>query len=146
MIRLVPREPVPGSDAAWRADYRRDQEARRVATVQTDLFGAPAIETYRRDAPPKPVLSKDRYRSRPSLSDDEMAALLAYAANWLRTKQRVRISADSPHMHAGRAGVVWRLGSAVNPDRLYVFLDTAGNERTEKIAFVEVRDVEPEGE
>jgi len=146
MIRLAPREPVPGSDAAWRADYRRHQEARRVATVQTDLFGAPAIETYRRDAPAKPILSKDRYRSRPSLSDDEMAALLAYAANWLRPKQRVRISADSPHMHAGRVGVVWRLGSAVNPDRLYVFLDTAGNERTEKIAFVEVRDVEPEGE
>lgn len=146
MIRLGPREPAPGSDAAWRAEYRREQDAKRVATVQPDLFGAPAIETFRRDAPPKPVLSKDRYRLRPSLTDAEMAALLAYAANWLRTRQRVRISEDCPHQHAGRAGVVWRLGSAVNPDRLYVYLDPAGNERTEKIAFVEVRDVEPAGE
>lgn len=146
MIRLAPREPAPGSDAAWRAEYRRQQDAKRIATVQPDLFGAPAIETYRRDAPPKPIFSKDRYRSRPSLTDEEMAALLAFAANWLRVKQGVRISSDSPEKHAGRVGAVWRLGSAVNPDRVYIFLDPAGNERTEKIAFVEVRDVEPAGE
>lgn len=146
MIRLATREPAPGSDAAWRAEYRRQQDAQRIGTVQPDLFGAPAIETYRRDAPPKPILSKDRYRSRPSLADEEMAALLAFAANWLRVKQRVRISSDSPEKHAGRVGVVWRLESAVNLDRVYVFLDPAGNERTEKIAFVEVRDVEPAGE
>jgi hypothetical protein len=66
MIRLAPVDPAPGSDAAWRAEYRRQQDAKRVATVQ--------------------------------------------------------------------------------PDRLYVFLDPAGNERTEKIAFVEVRDVEPAAE
>ena len=146
MRQFAPREPVSGSDAAWRAEYRRQQDAQRIATVQPDLFGAPAIETYRRDAPPKPVLSKDRYRPRASLTAEEMAALLAYAANWLRTRQRVRISSDSPEKHAGRAGVVWRLGSAVNPDRVYIYLDPAGNERTEKIAFVEVRDVEPAGE
>jgi hypothetical protein len=146
MIRLTPRDPAPGSGAAWRAEYRRQQDAKRVATVQPDLFGGPSIDTYRRDASPKPAVSKDRYRLRASLTDDEMAALLAYAANWLQTKQRVQINADSPNQYAGRAGVVWRLGSAVNPDRRYVFLDPAGNERTEKIAFVEVPDVEPAAE
>jgi hypothetical protein len=31
-------------------------------------------------------------------------------------------------------------------DRVYVYLDLVGSERSEKIAFVEVRDVEPIGE
>ncbi|WP_454888068.1 hypothetical protein [Sphingomonas oryzagri] len=143
MIRLAIREPAPGSDAAWRAEYRKHQDEQRVATVQPDLFGAPAVETYRRDAPAKPIVSKSRYRLRPDLDPAEMAMMLASAANWLRTRQRVQIAIDSPHQHAGRQGVVWRLCSPINADRVYVYLDAAGNERTEKIAFVEVRDVEP---
>lgn len=69
--------------------------------------------------------------------------MIASAANWLRTRQRVQISADSPQRYAGREGVVWRLCSPVFADMVYVNLDLVGNERTEKLAFVEVRDVEP---
>lgn len=143
MIRLAIREPAPGSDAAWRTEYRQSQDARRIATMQPDLFGAPAIETYRCDAPAKPILSKSRYRPRPDLDAEQLAALIASASNWLRTRQRVRIAEDCPHQHAGRKGVVWRLCSRVFADRVYVYLDPAGKERTEKVAFVEVRDVEP---
>ena len=72
-----------------------------------------------------------------------LTAMLATAANWLHVRQRVRISADSPCEFAGREGVVWRLCSPVFADRVYVYLDSVGNERSEKIAFAEVRDVEP---
>ena len=43
----------------------------------------------------------------------------------------------------GREGVVYRLCSPVFAERVYIFLDPVGAERAEKIAFVELRDVEP---
>lgn len=139
----APVEPAPGSDAAWRAAFRRQRHAERVATVQPDLFGGAAIEHYHPTGRAKPIASPTRHKRRPDLTTAERAALLASAANWLRTRQRVRIEADSPHQFAAREGVVWRLCSPVFADRVYVYLDAVGNERSEKIAFVEVRDVEP---
>ena len=133
-----------GSDARWRAEYRQSRHEARVAAVQPDLFGAPAIELHRRHPAPPPAAPKSvRFKPRPCLTAAEKAATIASAANWLRTRQRVRIAADSPHQYAGRAGVVWRLCSPVFADHVYVFLDPVGGERTEKRAFVEVRDVEP---
>ncbi|MFN7104602.1 MAG: hypothetical protein ACK4N1_18445, partial [Pseudorhizobium sp.] len=43
----------------------------------------------------------------------------------------------------GRKGVIWRLCSPVFADHTYVYLDPIGAERAEKIAMVELRDVEP---
>lgn len=136
---------VPSPDARWRAEYREQRYAERVATVQPDLFGGAPIEQFRRSSIAKPKPDPKRYKARPFLTPAELAALLASAANWLRVRQRVRIAADSPHQFAAREGVVWRLCSPVFADHVYVYLDTVGNERSEKVAFVEVRDVEPIG-
>lgn len=84
-------------------------------------------------------------------TDAEKARTIAAAANWLRVGQRVMIvdgpGSVDPHFgigkHIGRKGVVWRLCSAVFADRCYVFLDPLGQERVEKIEFVELRDLEP---
>ncbi len=134
----------PSADALWRAEYRQRHYEQRIATVQPDLFGAPAIEVFRRNAAPKPRARTARnFGPRPALTPDELAALLASAANWHRVGQRARITEDSPHQHAGREGVIWRLCSPVFADHVYLFLDLAGQETTEKRAFVELRDVEP---
>lgn len=131
-------------DGRWRAEYRARQLAQRIATVQADLFGAPAIETYHPNTAPRPPKRTARnFKPRPFLTKDEIAAMLASAANWLRLGQPVKIADDSPGEFAGRCGVIWRKGSAVFPDMVYVYLDLVGNERSEKIAFVEVRDVAP---
>ena len=132
-------------DARWRVAYRAQQHAERVASVQLDLFGAAPVEQFRRSARPKPTPDPKRYRARSFLTHAEQGTMLDSAANWLRVGQRVRIDATSPHEFAGREGVVWRLCSPVFADRVYVYLDTVGNERSEKIAFAEVRDVEPIG-
>ena len=42
----------------------------------------------------------------------------------------------------GRLGVVWRLCRGFE-DHCYVFFDPVGGERTAKIEFVELRDLEP---
>lgn len=137
-----PRTP----DAVWREQYRREREAERVAIEQPDLFGGEPVRVFRPNAKPRPIVDQKRYKHRDYLTAAEQAAMLATAANWLRVRQRVRISSDSPHQFAAREGVVWRLCSPVFADRVYVYLDLVGTERTEKIAFVEVRDVEPIGE
>lgn len=49
----------------------------------------------------------------------------------------------SSERRAGREGVVWRLCSSVFADYVYVNLDLVGNERSEKVVFLELRDVEP---
>lgn len=138
--------PAPGTDAHWRAEYRAQRRAERVASVQHDLFGGEPIELFHPTGKAKPTPDPKRYKRRAYLTPAEQADLLASAANWLRIRQRVRIDADSPHQFAAREGVVWRLCSPVFADRVYVYLDAVGNERTEKIAFVEVRDVEPIGQ
>ena len=146
MIRLDAERRRPNPDALGRAEYRREREAERVVAEQPDLFGGEPVRLFRPNAKPRPIVDHKRYKPRPLLTPAEQASMLATAANWLRVRQRVRIGADSPHQFAAREGVVWRLCSPVFADRVYVHLDPVGNERTEKIAFVEVRDVEPIGE
>lgn len=145
---MIPPVDKPRSpDALWRDEYRRQRAAEWIAAEQPDLFGAEPVRSFRRNAKPKPIVDRKRYnRRRDFLTPAEQAAMLATAANWLRVRQRVRIDAEAPHEFAGREGVVWRLCSPVFADRVYVYLDPVGNEHSEKIAFAEVRDVEPIGE
>lgn len=75
--------------------------------------------------------------------------MIASAANWLRLGQRVRIIGTSPSIdgsnerRVGRVGVVWRLCSSTFADYVYVNLDLVGQERSEKVIFIELRDVMP---
>lgn len=134
----------PSPDAQWRADYRARQNAQRLAHVQPDLFGGPTIEVFRANkAPPPPKRTVRDFKPRPFLTKAEIAVMLDRAANWLRVSQRVKIKDDSPCQYAGRTGVIWRKASPVFADRGYVYLDLVGKERSEKIAYVEIRDVEP---
>ncbi|MDR6671193.1 hypothetical protein [Rhizobium sp. 1399] len=82
-------------------------------------------------------------------SPAERDATIAGARNWLRLGQRVRVKCAPPSIdgqserRVGREGVIWRLCSAVFADYVYVNLDPRGRERSEKIAFIELRDIEP---
>jgi hypothetical protein len=86
---------------------------------------------------------------RPALTPEQRSAVIDGAANWLRIAQRVRIvgsfaSYDGrSERRVGRKGVIWRLCSPVFVDHTYVYLDPIGAERVEKIAMVELREVEP---
>ena len=74
--------------------------------------------------------------------------MLRSAANWLRLGQRVRLTGSSDSIdgqserRVGRLGVVWRI-SRTFTDYVHVYLDPVGAERSEKIVFIELRDVEP---
>ncbi|WP_288083782.1 hypothetical protein [Shinella sp.] len=87
--------------------------------------------------------------TRKKLTPEERAAMIASAANWLRLGQRVRIMGTSPSIdganerRVGRAGVVWRVCGEPFADYVHINLDLIGQERTEKVVFVELRDVEP---
>ncbi|NGO66588.1 hypothetical protein G6N76_23250 [Rhizobium daejeonense] len=90
---------------------------------------------------------------RKKLTPEERAAMIASAANWLRLGQRVRITGTSPSIdgtnerRVGRVGAVWRVCGEPFADYVHINLDLIGQERTEKVVFVELRDVEPiEGE
>ena len=166
--------PALSAAGQWRADYRKAQHQRRLAGIQTDLFGGPAIEHLHRNAPHPlpdgwtPDYEVERFQDLTSeqqaqrLAVDphtpfrkrleqrrQAAAMIASAANWLRLGQRVRlvsapVSIDgTTERRAGRVGVVWRLCSPVFADYVYVNLDLIGQERSEKVVFVELRDVEP---
>lgn len=130
--------PNPKSLApeAWTPDY----EVERFADL------SPEEQACRLAADPQTPFA---WSSRKPLSPDERAALIASAANWLRIGQRVRIKDSSISIdgtverRVGREGVVWRLCSPVFADHVYVNLDLVGAERTEKIVFIELRDIEP---
>lgn len=159
-------------DGRWREDYRREMAKRRELGVQLDMWGK-HVTHYRRNpdkpaAPdPRPQetlkekLARIRdYRAatfgperadRPTfLTDAQRDEIARGAANWLRIGQRVRI-VDGPgevdpqyaRGRIGREGVVWRLCSPVFRERVYVFLDPVGAERTDKVEFIEIRDIEP---
>ena len=169
--------PTLTPEGQWRADYRKAQRQRRLAGVQPDMFGAPATEHFHRNRkPPKaedwPLdyeftrfhdLSPDEQArqlaadphtpwgrtTRPALTPEEKAAMIASAANWLRLGQRVRITGTSPSIdgtnerRVGRIGVVWRLCSPTFAEYVYVNLDLVGQERSEKVIFIELRNVTP---
>ncbi len=87
--------------------------------------------------------------TRKALTPEEKTAMIASAANWLRLGQRVRIASAPASIdgmterRVGRYGVVWRLCSPTFADYVYVNLDLIGQERSEKVVFVELRDIEP---
>jgi hypothetical protein len=161
----APRKP-PTPAALWRRAYHEAMFNRRLVGVQHDLFGAKPTTHMHKTKPgpvcdwqPEPVddklarIARDRNATfgigRPDLSDDEKTDVIRGAANWLRIGQRVRIvgsfaSYDGrADRRVGRRGVIWRLCSPVFADHTYVYLDPIGAERVEKIAMVELRDVEP---
>ena len=161
----VPRKP-PTPEALWRRAYHEAMFNRRLVGVQHDLFGGKPTTHMHKAKPgpasdwkPEPVeeklarIARDRSATfgigRPALSEDEKAAVIRGAANWLRVGQRVRIvgsfaSYDGrADRRVGRKGVIWRLCSPVFADHTYVYLDPIGAERAEKIAMVELRDVAP---
>ena len=161
----VPRKP-PTPEALWRRAYHEAMFNRRLVGVQHDLFGGKPTTHMHKAKPgpasdwkPEPVeeklarIARDRSATfgigRPALSEDEKAAVIRGAANWLRVGQRVHIvgsfaSYDGrADRRIGRKGVIWRLCSPVFADHTYVYLDPIGAERAEKIAMVELRDVAP---
>jgi hypothetical protein len=158
------KSPTP--EALWRRAYHEAMFNRRLVGVQHDLFGGKPTTHMHKSKPgpvsdwkPEPVeeklarIARDRNATfgigRPPLSEDEKAAVIRGAANWLRIGQRVRLvgsfaSYDGrAERRVGRKGVIWRLCSPVFADHTYVYLDPVGAERAEKIAQVELRDVEP---
>ncbi len=161
----MPRKP-PTPEALWRRAYHEAMFNRRLVGVQHDLFGGKST-THMHKAKPGPVsdwkpepvgeklarIARDPGATfgigRPALGEDEKAAVIRGAANWLRIGQRVRIvgsfaSYDGrADRRVGRKGVIWRLCSPVFADHTYVYLDPIGAERAEKIAMVELRDVVP---
>lgn len=173
IVRAAPDDAGPlSNDDRWRRDYQAEQERRRVVGYQQDLFAAKPVTHYYRHrpppswdhTPPETIEAKlgriagDRHATfgpprsdRPAhLTASERAAIVAKAANWLRVRQRVRLI-DAPgsvdpafgiQRFLGRAGVVWRLCRGLD-DHCYVFFDPVGGERTAKIEFVELRDLEP---
>jgi hypothetical protein len=173
----VSGQPVLTPAGRWRAEYRKAQQQLRLAGVQPDLFGAPDIVHFHRNAKPPAAgdwpLDDDATRfqdlsvqeqgrqlaadpqtpwarsTRRPLTPEEKIMLIAGAANWLRLGQRVRIISAARSIDGGnerrmgRVGVIWRLCSPVFADHVHVNLDLIGQERSEKIVFVELRDVVP---
>ncbi|MHA0337476.1 hypothetical protein [Sphingomonas aquatilis] len=162
-------------DDRWRADYAEAQRRRRIVGYQQDLFSSTTMTHYRRNAaapewaraPVETVEQKlerikgDRFATfgpprsdRPSiLTAQERAEIVRKAGNWLSVRRRVRL-VDAPgsvdpafgiQRYLGREGVVWRLCGAPFDDHCYVFFDAVGAERTAKIEFAELRDLEPVG-
>ena len=157
----------------WRAAYREDQRRKRILGYQPDLFGGEAVTHFRRNGPapdferppieelaaklsriegnPLATFGPPRADRPAFLSDEDRAAVISGAANWLYVGQRVRITDGpgpvdpqyGPYRFIGREGVVWRLCSSVFADHCRVFLDPVGAERAEKIVFIEIRDIEP---
>lgn len=87
--------------------------------------------------------------TRKPLTPEEKATMIAGATNWLRIGQRVRVVGTSPSIDGsrerlvGRAGVVWRVCGPPFHDYVHVNLDLVGQERAEKVVFVELRDIIP---
>jgi hypothetical protein len=165
LMALARERPPLTPDGQWRHDYHAAMIARRTIGVQPDLFGAKVVTHMHRTRPgpvidwqPEPVdeklarIARDPHAAfgigRPQLSDEEKAAMLRSAANWLRLGQRVRLIGSSASIdgqferRVGRVGVVWRVSRTIT-DYVHIYLDPVGAERSEKIVFVELRDVEP---
>lgn len=149
---------TPSPEALWRAEQRKAAAERRHAGSQPDLFGGATVHhQHRARHPPKPTTLARNPDDPPAwcrnvrakLDPETQAAMIASAANWLRVGQRVQIvtvarSIDGrPERRLGRVGTVWRICSPVFPEWTYVNLDLTGAERSEKVEFLEIRDLEP---
>ena len=157
----------------WRRAYAAEQERRRIVGYQADLFTSKPITHYHRhrpapawQRPPDETLEAkldriagDRFATFGPVRADrpahptaaDKADIISRAANWLRVGQRVRL-VDAPgavdpasgiQRYLGRYGVVWKLCGSPFNDHCYVFFDPIGGERTAKIEFAELRDLEP---
>lgn len=165
LMALARERPALTPDGQWRHDYHAAMIAKRTIGVQPDLFGAKPVTHMHRTRPgpvtnwqPESVeeklarIARDPHAAfgigRPALSNEEKAAMLRSVANWLRLGQRVRLIGSSASIdgqferRVGRVGVVWRISRTIT-DYVHIYLDPIGAERSEKIVFVELRDVEP---
>lgn len=171
ILRAEP-EASMSQDDIWRRHYREVQRRIREIGVQHDLFGASPVTRYRRHSPapeaerpsietidekllriegdPLATFGPERSDRPGFLSSQVKQAIVRNASNWLTVRSRVRL-VDAPTpvdpqfgtwKHIGREGVVWRLCGRPFDDHVRIFLDPVGGERTEKIVFVEVRDLE----
>lgn len=128
-----PQAPMPDD---WPFDY----EMTRFQDLTSDEQARGRVEN-----PMTPWAISTRRR----LTPEETAAVIAGAANWLRLGQRVRIISATPSIdgkkerQVGRTGVIWRTCGSVFADYVHVNLDLVGQERSEKIVFLELRDVMP---
>lgn len=133
MFRASPKWLAP---TRWTPDYQIERA--------DDL--APEELARRLAADPRTPFAST---TRAKLTAEEVATLVASAANWLRVGQPVRITGapltldGCDERRVGRTGVIWRLCGRVFSDYVYVNLDLIGAERSEKVAFVELRDVTP---
>lgn len=68
-----------GTDARWRAEYRQAQYEKRLAGIQLDMFGGPAIEHFHRCStrPPEAFTPEYKVQWFHELSQQEKSALLA---------------------------------------------------------------------
>ncbi len=133
VFRASQKQPAP---APWTLDYQIERV--------DDL--APEDLARRLAADPQTPFART---TRAKLTPEEVAALVVSASNWLRVGQPVRITGSpltfdgSDERHVGRTGVIWRLGGQAFSDYVYVNLDLIGAERSEKVVFIELRDVAP---
>lgn len=144
-------------DGQWRADYRKAAQERDHAGSQPDLFGGPTVHhQHRRTKQAPSPLARNVVDPPPwcrsvcpVLDPAIKAAMLESAANWLSPGQRVQIVSAPGSIdgrtgrRVGRVGVIWRLCSPAFADHVYVNLDLVGAERSEKVEFLEIRDIEP---
>ncbi|GAA5666364.1 hypothetical protein Brsp07_04877 [Brucella sp. NBRC 14130] len=130
------RNPKPPDPEDWPLDY----EITRFQDLSPDEQASQLV------ADPHTPWARS---TRKKLTAEERTDMIASAANWLRLGQRVRIIGTSPSIdgtnerRVGRVGVVWRLCREPFADYVHINLDLIGQERTEKVVFVELRDVEP---
>ncbi|XOK15594.1 hypothetical protein ACI6PO_28000 (plasmid) [Agrobacterium tumefaciens] len=130
------RNPNPPKPEDWPLDYE--------ITRFHDL--SPGEQAQQLAADPHTPWART---TRKALTPEEKVAMIASATNWLRLGQRVRITGTTPSIdgsnerRVGRVGVVWRLCSPIFADYVYINLDLVGQERSEKVIFIELRDVTP---
>ncbi|MCV9967703.1 hypothetical protein OIU34_38435 [Pararhizobium sp. BT-229] len=128
------RNTKPPAQEAWPLDYE----------MTHDL--TPEEQAQQLAADPQTPWART---TRKAMTPEEKVEMIASAANWLRLGQRVRITGTSPSIdgsnerRVGRVGVVRRLCSAAFADYVYINLDLVGQERSEKVIFIELRDVVP---
>lgn len=124
---------------AWTPDYEVQWFHDLSAQQQSELLAADPQTPFARTG-------------RRTLSKDEREAVISAAQNWLRLGQRVRVIGSplsfdgEPEKRVGREGVIWRTCSVAFADHVYVNFDPLQRERTEKVAFLELRDIAPIGD
>ncbi|MCM5689730.1 hypothetical protein M8037_13120, partial [Sinorhizobium meliloti] len=89
--------PTLTPDGQWRADYRKAQRQRRIASVQPDMFGAPATEHFHRN--PNPPKAEDwpldyKITRFHDLSPEEQARYCQVVCLWFRGGEAGGVSSN----------------------------------------------------